>query len=198
MSSAQPPSGRTHFVGLVVSIAILTLGGCVSVKMSEPTASPASVLSLRSANLAPARVGTFRVDPAARPDLDRKVGGLRGSSLGAAGGSFARQLGGQVAADLEAAGLLDDASATVIDGVLTDSFVDAAVGKGKGRLAARFTITRDARVVLDKALAVDATWESSFVGAIALPAAIDQYGAMYRTLAGKLYEDAEFRTAMAR
>lgn len=183
------------FVTLIVAFA---LGGCASVKMGRPAASAANVQSLLSADLAPARVGVFVVAPGRHPDLDRKLSGLRGSSLTAHDGSFARQLGDQVAADLDAAGLRSDASDVVIDGALTDSFVDAAIGKGKGRLAALFKVTRGARVVLEKELAVDATWDSSFVGAIALPAAIDQYGAMYKTLAGRLFGDADFRSALAR
>lgn len=197
MFSAHLKNSRSRGPGLVVAAALLMLGGCASVKMGEPTASATNVQSLRSAGLAPARVGTFALAAGKPPDLDRKLSGLRGSSLTALSGSFAQQLGGQVTADLEAAGLRSDAADAVIDGTLTDSFVDAAASKGKGRLAARFKVTRDARVVLDKELAVDATWESSFVGAIALPAAINEYGAMYKTLAGKLFADAEFRSVMA-
>lgn len=198
MFNAQLKHSASRTPGLVVAVAILVLGGCASVKMGEPTASVTNVESLRSAGLAPARVGTFALAPGKPADLDRKLGGLRGSSLTAHSGSFAQQLGGQIAADLEAAGLRNDTADAVIDGTLTDSFVDAAASRGKGRLAARFRVTRDSRVVLDKELAVDASWESSFVGAIALPAAINEYGAMYRTLAGKLFTDAEFRSAMAR
>ena len=198
MFTAHVKNSGSRALGLVVAAAILMLGGCVSVKMAEPTASATNVQSLRSASLAPARVGVFALAAGKPPELDRKLSGLRGSSLTALSGSFAQQLGGQVAADLEAAGLRSDAADAVIDGTLTDSFVDAAASKGKGRLAARFRVTRDSRVVLDKELVVDAAWESSFVGAIALPAAINEYGAMYKTLTGKLFQDADFRSAMAR
>ena len=59
-------------------------------------------------------------------------------------------------------------------------------------------MTRDSKRVFDKELAVDAKWESSFVGAIALPAAINQYSALYKTLVAKLFDDTEFRAALAR
>ena len=78
------------FVTLIVAFA---LGGCASVKMGRPAASAANVQSLLSADLAPARVGVFVVAPGRHPDLDRKLSGLRGSSLTAHDGSFARQLG---------------------------------------------------------------------------------------------------------
>ena len=98
---------------------------------------------------------------------------------------------------LSAAGLLDPKSRFVIEGQLTDSMVDAAMSTGKGRLAARIQVKRDGQTVFDKEIVAEATWEYSFVGAIALPAAINQYTALYKTLAGKLFDDADFRRALA-
>ncbi|HTP94982.1 MAG TPA: hypothetical protein VMK05_03985, partial [Burkholderiales bacterium] len=80
----------------------------------------------------------------------------------------------------------------------TDSKVDAAIGTGTARLAARFTVRNGGRLVYDKEIAADASWESSFLGAVALPAAINQYGALYKTLVAKLIDDPDFRRALAR
>ena len=174
-----------------------TLIGCASVKMPAPTASAATVEKLRTANLAPATAGTFAVAPGKPADMDRNLSGLRGSSLTAASGSFSQQLKEEIVASLKAAGLYDERSPIVVEGRLTDSKVDAAIGTGTGRLAAQFTVNRAGKRVFDKELAVDAQWESSFVGAIALPAAINQYGALYKTLVGKLFDDADFKRALA-
>ncbi|MDR7333483.1 hypothetical protein [Roseateles asaccharophilus] len=75
--------------------------------------------------------------------------------------------------------------------------VDAAIGTGKGRLAARIQVKRAGSTLFDKEIVAESSWDSSFVGAIALPAAINQYGALYKTLTGKLFDDADFKRALA-
>jgi hypothetical protein len=188
-----------RFVRITAAIAFgATLVGCASVKMPAPTASAVTVEKLRAANMAAVSAGSFTIAPGKPAEMDRSLGGLRGSSLTAASGSFSQQLKEEIVATLKAAGLYDERAPIVIEGRLTDSKVDAAIGTGTGRLAAQFSVTRAGKRVFDKELAVDAQWESSFVGAIALPAAINQYGALYKSLATKLFEDPEFRTAVAR
>jgi hypothetical protein len=178
---------------------LLAIGGCASVKMAAPTATAGTVEKLRGANMAPASVGAFALAAGKNPEMDRTLNnGLRGSSVTPASGSFSQQLKETIATELRAAGLYDERSTTVIEGKLTDSKVDAAMGTGTGRLAAQFTVSRAGKRVFDKEIAVDAQWESSFVGAVALPAAINQYNAMYKTLAAKLFDDPEFRAAVAR
>jgi len=130
--------------------------------------------------------------------MDTTLDGLRGSSVEPANGSFAKTLREELVVELKAAGLYDDASNIVITGQLTDSQVDAAIGTGTGKLGAHFTVTRDGKAVFDKTITVDAKWDSSFVGAIALPAAINQYTALYKTLAGKLFADPDFQKALAK
>lgn len=174
------------------------LVGCATVQTPAPTATPETVDKLRQANLAPSAVGKFSLAPGKSPDMDRTLSGLRGSSIAPSGGSFSEQLKQTIATELKAAGLYADNSKSVIDGQLTDSKVDAAVGTGTGRLAAIFTVNRDGKRVYSKELAVDAQWESSFMGAVALPAAINQYNALYKKLAAKLFDDPEFRAAMKR
>jgi len=156
------------------------------------------VENLRSANIVPTNTGKFSLAPGVNPDIDKSLGGLRGSSLRADSGSFSQQLKEVVMAELKAAGLYDEKSSSVIEGQLMESQVDAAVSVGTARLAARFTVDRNGKRVFDKVLSVDSQWESSFVGAIALPAAINQYTALYKALAAKLFEDKEFRAALAR
>ena len=182
-----------------VAVVSLALFGCATVKMPVPTAASADNLStLRAAKLGPAKAGAFVLAPGKPAAMDTTLDGLRGSSVEPANGSFAKTLREELVVELKAAGLYDEASNTVITGQLTDSMVDAAIGTGTGRLGAHFTVTRDGKPVYDKTLVVDAKWDSSFVGAIALPAAINQYTALYKTLAGKLFTDADFQKALAK
>ncbi|WP_457445055.1 hypothetical protein [Roseateles sp. P5_E4] len=185
----------TQRLTLVVLLAALT--GCASVKMPAPAPSAANAEKLRATKLVPAQVGSFKLAAGKPAEMDTTLGGLRGSSLSPAGGSFAGQLRDEIAAELTAAGLLDSKSKIVIEGQLTDSMVDAGMSTGKGRLAAKIQIKREGKTVFDKEVIAESTWESSFVGAIALPAAINQYGALYKTLVGKLFDDADFKRALA-
>lgn len=194
---------RTNLSGAIrlacVAAVSLALFGCATVKMPAPTSASAdNVGTLHNVALVPAKTGAFTLAPGKAAAMDTTLDGLRGSSVEPANGSFARTLREQLVVDLKAAGLYDEASNVVIAGQLTDSMVDAAMGTGTGRLGAHFTVMRDGKSVYDKTLVVDAKWESSFVGAIALPAAINQYTALYRTLAGKLFSDPDFQKALAK
>lgn len=180
---------------LLMSVGLV---GCASVTMPPPTASASTVEKLRQTNLAPSSVGKFGVAPGRNPDMDRSLSGLRGSSLRAANGSFSQQLREVIIVELKAAGLYDENSQLRIEAQLTDSQADAAIGTGTARLAAHFTVDRAGTRVFSKEMAVDAQWESSFVGAIAIPAAINQYTALYQALAAKLFADPDFRSAVAR
>jgi hypothetical protein len=179
---------------IIFSAAALT--GCASVKLPPPTAKAETVLALRSANLSPAMVGEFKLADGKDPEIDKKVGGLRGSSLTAANGSFSQQLKAEVITALQAAALYDEQSAIRIEGQLTDSMVDAAIKTGTGRLAARFTVDRNGKRMYDKELVVESNWPSSFMGAIAIPKAINEYGALYKKLTDKLFADEAFQQAL--
>lgn len=175
-----------------------SLVGCISVKMPEPSASIANLEKLRAANIVSAKTGSFKLATGKNPTMDRSVSGLRGSSVTPASGSFSEQLRTQLVAELKAASLYDDQSDTIIQAELTDSQVDAAIGTGTAKLSARFIIDQAEKRVYDKELTVESSWKSSFVGAIAIPEAINQYTALYASLIGKLFEDIDFKTALAK
>ncbi len=193
----------TRFTARLARLVILaalgtSLVACVSVPMSAPTANGDTVQSIRGAAIVKSKVGEFKLAAGKDADLDTSLSGLRGSSLKPNDHTFSNDLRNVIIVDLQTAGLIDNASTSVITGELTDSMVDAAMGTGKGRLAAHFKVTRDGNLVYDKELAVDAQWDSSFIGAIAIPAAMQGYSALYEKLAAKLFADPDFRKALAR
>ena len=161
----------------------ISLTGCASITMPPPTASTSTLEKLRAANLAPSSVGKFKLAPGLNPQMDKTVTGLRGSSIQGANGSFSQQLREVIIAELKAAGLYDEQSQIQIEGQLSDSHVDAAIGTGTAKLAAIFTVNKAGKKVFEKTVSVDSRWESSFIGAIAIPEAINQaYGAASRAL----------------
>lgn len=176
----------------------LSLAACANVQLSATGATPATVEQLRAARLAPAQVGTFRLAPGRPAAMDTSLTGLRGNTLLPAKGSWSQHLKDTLVVELTAAGLYDPASSIVIEGLLTDSQVDAAIATGTGRLAARFMVLKQGGVVYERELVADARWESSFMGAVAIPMAMDQYGALYRALVARLFGDPDFQRALAR
>lgn len=175
----------------------MQLTGCMTAKMSAPTPTMETATKLRAANLAPVAVGAFKIDPS-KSGIDSSISLRGGNSVQAEGGSFAQYLGETLKVELASAGLLEPASQTVITGTLTQSEANAAVGTANAKLAARFVVTRGATVAFDRELSADASWESSFVGATAIPLAAQKYEGLYRTLVGNLVNDADFRAAIAK
>lgn len=194
--TALPVAG--HATRLLGGLCLVALVGCASVKLDATSASPQVLERLRGSNLQPMQAGRFALALGKPPEMDRKLGGLRGSSLTPAKGSFAQLLKDTFIVEMTAAGLYDPAAPVTVEVDLTDSKVDAAIGTGTGRLAARFRVQRAGQKVYDKELAVEATWESSFIGAVAIPAAMNQYQAMYKSLVLKLIDDPDFRKAAGR
>lgn len=191
-----------RFVRLFLITAALVgatqLTGCAQMQMGQPKPTMDNTVKLRNAGIAPVAVGAFQPD-AAKRDLDKGVG-LRGANTltSPVEGSFAKYLAETLKVELQAAGLLDAASGTVVSGTLTRSEVDPAMSTGTGSLAARFVVTRNGAVNYERELKVDSSWESSFIGAVAIPAAAAQYEGLYRKLVGVLFDDADFRKAVAK
>ena len=190
----------TRLLTLAVSlVASLQLIGCANISMSQPKATLETTTALRGAAMAPVAIGKFSLDSSRPADMDKSIS-LRGANhvTSSIDGSFSQYLRESLRVELEAAGLFDATSKTVVTGTLTQSEADAAIGTATAKLAARFVVIRADSVKYDKELVVNDSWESSFVGATAIPLAAAHYEGLYRKLTGKLLADAEFRTALAK
>lgn len=190
------PFSQVALQRVVLTALLATLAGCVTTTMPAPAPSAANADKLRVAKFAPAQVGTFKLAAGKPAGMDTALS-LRASTIKPRNGSFAGQLRDEIAAELSAAGFLDPKSGIVIEGQLTDSMADTGMSTGNGRLAAKIQVRRDGQVTFDKEIVAESSWESSLVGAIAIPAARNQYGALYKTLVGKLFDDADFKRALA-
>ncbi|MDM0025796.1 hypothetical protein [Variovorax saccharolyticus] len=179
-------------------VAAVFLVGCAQVKVAPPTASIDNVQKVKASGMDAAAVGEFKLAPGRSASLDQRVSIRSNTFYSPFDSSFAKYLGETLREDLRAAGLLEPGSRTTISGELTDSMVDASIGQGKGALAARFIVQKEGRTSFDKELKVGSSWDSSFVGAVAIPAAINQYMALYRALVAQLLDDPDFRKAVAR
>ena len=52
-------------------------------------------------------------------------------------------------------------------------------------------------MVYDKSFEAQHEWESSFIGALAIPAAMDNYAGAVQKLVGMLFADADFSSSTA-
>lgn len=110
-------------------------------------------------------------------------------------GSFADYLKSALQAELVSDGRFDATAQVVISGELLANVVNADIGTGTAHVSARFVVARSGTTVYDKVLNSDTQWESSFIGAIAIPLARQQYVDAVKKLIGNLFNDPDFRRA---
>jgi len=185
-----------HVASWLMCVCAVLLVGCANVKLPEPSASVDNVQKARASGMAPVVVGTFKLAPGKDASLDQDVTIRSNRFYSPYDSSFSKYLAQTLAADLRAAGLLAADSRRTIQGELTQSTVDASIAQGRGSLAGRFSVLDEGRKTYDKELKVEATWESSFAGAVAIPKAINEYLALYHKLIAQLLDDPEFRKAV--
>ena len=178
---------------------VVLLTGCAQITMGAPQPTAENTANLRKANLAETRLGSFSLDAGKSAQMD-KGHSLRGANSVQAptNGSFAEYLKESLRVELAAAGLLNPKAEAVISGVLLDSQLEPSIGMGTGSIKARFTVMKGSEKRYEKELAARSEWESSFMGAVAIPAAAQQYEGLYRKLVGQLISDPDFRRALAR
>ncbi|MFI4973420.1 MAG: hypothetical protein ACHP84_02650 [Caulobacterales bacterium] len=162
--------------------------------LPAPQANLDDIQALRAGGIAPLRVGSFVPGPGQPTFMDKSIM-VRAGEQAAPGGSFSRHLGDTIEAQLEAAGKFDPNSAQVVSGVITKTHLDSSMPTGRAELAATFTLTRDGRTVFQKTIDDQSTWNSDFVGAVAIPDAFNHYEGLFTQIAGELFADPEFRTA---
>lgn len=184
-------------IRLAAISALLLMTGCAQMMMGQPKPTIETTQHLRAAALPPAAVGSFTIDTRLDPAMDKHISVRGANSLSApSGGSFAQYLRETLVVELNAAGLLDANSDISISGTLLDSQLDPAIGTGTASLSARFVVNRNGQERYKRELTAKASWESSFIGAVAIPLAAGQYEGLYRKLVSQLVDDEAFRLAL--
>lgn len=178
--------------GLALMIGLLAmLGSGCATKMPAYSASPDNVRALRDAPVQALRLGAFTSD-AGNPNSASV--GIRATSLAPEDGDFAAYLRQVARADLSAAGKLSESSSRVLAATLLRTTVDASgFSVGTSEHVARFTLDVDGKRVYEREHRVDGKWDSSFIGAIAIPMAATNFTAGFQALMRKLYEDPAFQ-----
>lgn len=155
-----------------------------------------NVQIMRSSDVPALAVGRFALGEGLPERMDRTVG-VRAELLRAPNGSFSDYLRQTLETELTAAGKLDAAAGTTVSGFLTQSHVETGGSDvSRATLGARFIVTRNGQVVYDHEHVVTDQWPSQFIGAIAIPEAMNRYTGLYPAIVTDLFEDADFRTAI--
>ncbi len=170
--------------------ALLLLGGCVTTPAPAYAPGNDTLMALRGQPGAKLAVDAFQ----AAPDVTNKRLSLRGNGMtGGSDGTYSTYLQQALETELRNANRYDRSATTRVSGVLLANKLDASGTRtGKASIRARFVVTRDGVVTYDKPLQADHEWESSFIGTLAVSAAMENYVATVQKLIGLLVQDPEF------
>jgi hypothetical protein len=176
-------------------LALGLLSGCATM-LPSPAVTFDSVRSLRAAGTPPLALGDFTRVPELSEARDRSIG-IRADSLQPPqGGTFSGYLRDTFAAELAGAGLLDPNSPWVLSAQLTRSNVSTGGSQSRGELGARFRVVSGGAIVFEKEIVLEDEWPSAFLGAEAIPDAMNHYTALYPKLLAALVADPEFKAAL--
>lgn len=113
------------------------------------------------------------------------------------GPTFASYVENAIRQDLSISGRYSDSSRTRIVGVLLKNDVDASgFSTGTGICEVEFSLLNNSNVLYKKRITQNHQWESSFVGAVAIPKATNEYPVMVERLLNKLFSDNDFIKAI--
>jgi hypothetical protein len=173
-----------------LAIAALILQGC-GVAMPRYEANFDNVQALK--NQAPlAKLNS----PAVVADKGQDSISARANPIRSPEGSISKHVQKALEDELRLAGLLDPSVARHLDVQLRQSRLDAPIGTGSGAISADFNLREGERSLYSGSKTVTSTWDSSFVGAIAIPAAANAFNPLVRKLLAELYQDPAFIAAM--
>jgi hypothetical protein len=177
----------------VLAFAALLHGCALQAASYQPSIDNVEAWKKSAAN--PVNLGSFTVKSDATGATSI---GLRGNPMSSpVGADYAAYLADALRKELTLAGKLDPKSAIEISGALLKNDIAAGgVSTNSGEIEARFVVKRDGAVRYDAVKRAEASWESSFVGAVAVPKAQQQYPLLVQQLVARLLADTQFQAAL--
>jgi hypothetical protein len=187
--TAWRPLGAAALIALVA-----LLEGCA---LQAPRYQPSldNVETLKRSGAAAVVLGQFTVSAGMQGATSIS---LRGNPMSSpVGGDYAAYLADALRQELLLAGKLDPNSPTEISGTLMKNDIAAGgISTNSGEIEARFVVRRGGATRYDAVKRAGASWESSFVGGIAVPKAQQQYPLIVQQLLGGLLADPAFLAAL--
>jgi|CXWL01.1.fsa_nt_gi hypothetical protein len=176
-------------------LALAVASGCAQM---APNYSPSveNIQKMRDSGAAKVRVGRFEAKLVTGQKDDAIQ--LRANTMQSPyGGKFSTYIQEAMKSELQAARLLDDKSSLEIGGVVMKNDVSvASFSQGTGEIEARVIVRNAGQVRFDKVKSANSVFESSFAGAIAIPAGAAAYPELVRKFLAALFGDPDFIAAL--
>lgn len=143
-------------------------------------------------------VGKFAFEKGKEKELN-DVGARASTFKSPVNDSYADYLAQAVSSELKAAGKLDPAATKTLTAVIEKNWLSAAgMSMNEAEVRVRFKLQDGTNTSFEKTLISKNEWESSFIGAIAIPRAIQNYVGTLQKLLNQLYSDSDFASATAK
>ena len=154
-----------------VLVAVLASGCAMQAPRYQPSIGNVELLKKAPA---PVAVGAFTVQANGAGVTSI---GLRGSGMTSpVGADYAAYLAEALQQELQLAGKLDAKSKIVVSGLLLKNDISAAgFSTNSGEMEAQFTVLNDGKEQYRATKRAELSWDSSFLGGIAIPKAQQQY-----------------------
>jgi hypothetical protein len=178
----------------LITFVCLIAAGCAT---KGPNYSPsiANAQLLKDAGSTAVAVQSF--DSAGGKDAPYPITIRAASMESPTGGHYGIYLSEAIKSELKIAGRLAESSDLKIRGTLLKSDIFAAsFTEGTAVLEARIIVRSGANERFNKVITTSHKWESSFVGAIAIPKAMNEYPVMVQKLISTLLSDKDFQAAI--
>ncbi|RZJ16862.1 MAG: hypothetical protein EOO54_16745 [Haliea sp.] len=179
----------------LLAVAFLA-GGCAQFLAGPYSADYQALDRMKAARPGTAAVATVQPVEPAHP-VNRLS--LRGAALLSPSGTFAKYLENALIADLKEAQAYDAASRTVLHAVILKNDVDVSgVSTGSATMEVQLSVTRDGQRRLDRRYQASISFDSHFMGNIAIPAGQAAYAGVVRELLRNVYADPQFVAAIGK
>ena len=176
---------------LLAILPVVLLSAC---SLKSPVYQPSlkNVQALNNSDVQQVNVGAVTSAPALNQIS------LRGSKMMShVGSGYGDYLKAALTEELKLAKLYSAVSSRVVEAELMQNDIDVTgFSTGDGIIEAKFTVTENGEVKYEKALSAKNEFESSFVGAIAIPNAQNSYVGLVQNLLNQLFTDPEFIAAI--
>lgn len=186
---------RSRGIFLLAALAAAAfLAGCAG---PSPNYAPSidNVEMIKKSGARPAKVVDISVTPgmAGASSLQLRAN----SMVSSVGSHYGDYIAAALRQELDLAGLLSAQSGVAVSGTLLKNNIDAGgFSTNSGQIEARFIVTAQGQVRYSKVKAISHQWESSFVGATAIPLAANNYPVMVQKLIAALVADPDFVRAL--
>jgi len=193
MASGLSESRPASLVRFACLAGLLLMAACT--QTAPPfTFSPAQVQVLKENGSDPLRLGTFTAGEHATGVTGIT---LRSATLASPYGDYPSYLKEALRQELDEAGRLAPNAAIEVSGVMTSNNLNTGLAvTGEGELEARIIVKRGEATLYNKSLLAKTTWDTSFVGAVAIPRAITEYPRLVSEFIAVLLRDPDFLAAI--